>query len=326
MTNLGMLFKFSLYNEERNNNADFIPISELKKYGVEEGYYNLLTQNGDIKSIGDLISMGEEEIVEKTKKGYFNGYHSIRSALMNMGVIFKNDLVVFKAYGINPNMALVPVKKLNLTNRIIWGLRKKGIEFLGDLLTTDYADIEEINNIGVTSLMQLKKFVHDLGYTLKNEDKLAEEVLRQYSDLGIPLVGDVLELDVRISNCLYRNNIYTIDDLINYGSDVFKLKGIGEKAITILQKTMEEKGIVFSNSASNMDGLNNLKNEVSDDDVINAKKENEEKEKRIRRKEKLLEEYRKLMIERAELHAREKELDEQIERKILMFRTTLRRK
>ena len=33
-----------------------------------------------------------------------------------------------------------------------------------------------------------------------------------------------------------------------------------------------------------MDGLNNLKNEVSDADVINAKKENEEIEKKLEEK------------------------------------------
>ena len=128
-----------------------------------------------------------------------------------------------------------------------------------------------------------------------------------------------LGLTDNTSALLYKNGIYTIKDLVNFGEKVFDIVGMGPIRRRNLEKAMLSANIDF----------------VEKDDVVTSEKEvaimptakiveqlkNEisEIKSRISHKEKLLSEYNRLIEERQSLITTEKKLDEEIASKMEML-------
>jgi hypothetical protein len=109
---------------------------------------------------------------------------------------------------------------------------------------------------------------------------------------------------------LYKNGIYTLDDLIKYGSRVLELPNYGPLRRKQLLERLNELGVtlVVAKEGETRESTQELINTV--------RQENSEIRLRIESKQAMLLEYEDLLRERAELRMREAELDQLIESKL----------
>ncbi len=276
----------------------------------------------NVHTLGKLLEMNTTVLFNQLKFQKFpkSKFWEIRNNLMEIGLFFDDDRLKFKELGISDDIALTEIDSLNISNRLKNSLIRYGrIKYLGDLLTRDYEEITRINTLGSDSLCELRKYVHTLGYKLNNETPSLNEIKEEYEKNGIPMLQQELGLTDNTSALLYKNGIYTIKDLVNFGEKVFDIVGMGPIRRRNLEKAMLSANIDF----------------VEKDDVVTSEKEvaimptakiveqlkNEisEIKSRISHKEKLLSEYNRLIEERQSLITTEKKLDEEIASKMEML-------
>lgn len=298
-----------------------MPIEKLEQYGMSSYRIPDLKDRG-IYTIGDLLVYGTDKLYRQTCTEFSAYYWDIRTAVMKMGLLFDEDHMKFEEAGISDEIALIPIQNLQLSQSLKSTLaRRGGIKFLGDLLTIDYDKIMKIRNMGESGMMELKVYLHSLGYSLQNEESTLREIEEDYKEKGITMIHESLGLDAKTTGVLYRNNIYTVDDLMNFGPDVFELIGMGPVKKKKLQDAMSEKGISFGtdvviHAKAPLDVSSVVR--PTEDIVNRLKTENSSIKERIAKKEKLIAEYEKLLTERDTLIEREKKLDEEIEKKVAM--------
>lgn len=292
-----------------------MPISKLVEKGMTQDSFDTLSKMG-IHTLGELLAANTDSIYHATKNDqYYSEYWRIRRIVMSMGLFFNDDHLEWESAGISDGIAMIQINNLELSTRLKTALTRSGINYLGDLLTTDYEKIIHIRNLGEDGIIELKNYIHSLGFSLPNEEITMKELKESFKEKGIPMVGETLELDVKISGLLYRNGIYTIEDLINFGSKVYELIGMGDVKKKKLKAALKAKNIELGNSIVLPAGTP-IAIRPTEIIVKRLQDENEEIKNRIDTKEKLLVEYDKLMKERSSLIAREQKLDEEIAAKV----------
>lgn len=293
-----------------------MPISKLIEKGMSKDSFETLCKMG-IYTLGELLSAKTDIIYHATKKtSYYSGYWAIRKAVMDMGLFFNDDHLKWESSGISDEIAMVRINNLDLSPRLKNALIKRGgLTYLGDLLTTDYEDVKHIRVIGEEGIIELKNYIHSLGFSLPNEKPTMKELKESFKEKGIPMVGETLNLDGQVSGVLYKNGIYTLEDLINFGPKVFELIGIGDVKKKKLAEALKARNIELGASIV-LPAETPFAIRPTEIIVNRAKEENESIKKRIDTKEKLLAEYEKLLEERSSLIAREQKLDEEIAAKV----------
>lgn len=298
-----------------------MPIDSLN--GIDESDIRRLQSMG-ISTLGKLLQANTDQLYDRFKTQYYSRFWSIRYVVMEMGLLFNDDHEEFEQLGISDDVALIPISSLAISNRLKNTLtRKAGIYFLGDLLSNDYASLRRVRTLGEDGLIELKKYVHSLGYSLKDEEPALSEIKEEYKSKGITMVQEELGLDAKTSGVLYRNGIFTVQDLINYGERVFELVGMGDLKTQKLKAAMEAKDVHFGTSVviTPEDSQEPAAVVPTEQVVERLKQENTAIKIRIARKEELASEYDRLIAEREELIAREQKLDEEIASKIAMLQS-----
>lgn len=280
---------------------------ELKELQYDAGIRDIFRVYG-IKSIEDITNLTLDDLKRITN--YHFQVVKVRRALHDNGLYLRDE---YKDLDITLDEANIKLEDLSdLNKHIKLALtRQLGIRTLGELLTTDYNEILKTKNIGEYYMEMLKEYVHKKGYVLKNEEIVLREILIQKRKEGLQLLEDVIEFP-RIYFILYRNGIYTIDDLVNYGPRALELNGLGPLKRNQLLNRMKSLGIEFK--VDNI--LSREKQEKHGSLIEEVKRENKEIVDRIEHKASLVDEVNELIKERDQLLAREKELDELIERKL----------
>lgn len=288
-------------------------------------------------TIGDLIKEKEEklrEIFESRKYDVAFRYYGstafrhLKAILhVDYGLTFDNE---FEDRGLSREVALTKIEDLGLPTSVRNVLhRQLGVYTFGDLLNIEYDLFIRARNMGTGKLKILKDYVHSLGYTLKNEEPMLEEVLEKLRSDGVELLEEKFP-NAKVYMPLYKNGIYTIEDLVNYGPDVLNIVRIGELRQKELLSRMQELGLTFVVSNKKVFGEEigvrpaitiNIPGPAvairpADAIIKQAQFENEAIKSRIEYKEQLVKEYGQLMVEREQLLAREKELDELIASKV----------
>lgn len=176
---------------------------------------------------------------------------------------------------------------------------------LEDLLKIDYTTLRKARNMGEKYLEILKRYVHSQGYTLNGEKDTIEEISAEKKRQGLRLLEDILEKP-SLYLILYRNGIYTLEDLKAYGSKVYELTGYGPLRQKELKEILASIGIV-------LDQPEEPKQPNKIEILIERQKtENESIKERLTHKKALLETYQELINERDRLLKEEQELDEQL--------------
>ena len=185
-------------------------------------------------------------------------------------------------------------------------------------------ELLRIRQFGEESLKEVKDYLKLFGYTLKDDAPTIDEVRQKLKAEGAHLLEEIFSNKVYL--VLYRNGIYTIEDLQNYGPDVINLYGMGELRRRELAETMTAYNLQFNINAkkigiptNNGETKENTPKAVvmpTEEVVAEAKRENDAIRARIEKKEALVAEYDRLLQERQELLAREQELDALIATKL----------
>ena len=290
-----------------------------------------ILKNHNYKTVSDLTSAKKEDIevlfnIPKTSLlGYDGSYEFDRLKSLLHSDFKVTFLGEYDDMGLTPEMANTPVSQLELPVAIKNILtRQLSVGTLGDLLTTDCNRITKARNFGETYLGILKKYVHGLGYTLKNEHPTLKETLKSLKEQGVQLLDEVIP-NAQICNLLYKNGIYTLDDLLDYGPDVYKLARFGPLRRLELTEKMKELNLTFNISPITTDQKPERTIAIlrpaaairpTEDIIAQTKIENAAIITRIEKKEELVAEYNRLMEERKNLIQREKELDRLIQSKV----------
>lgn len=280
------------------------------------------------RTIGDLASAKMEDVekhfIEVKESGIwgYDGSYSFRvlKALLHHDykVTFEGE---YEHLGLKPEIANTPTASLQLPTAIKNVLTGQLMAYtLGDILTTDYKRFLKARNLGEKYLEVLKNYVHKLGYKLKDEEPTLKEILASLKEKGVKLLEETFD-DSRIYLPMYRNGIYSLEDLLNYGHEVHKLKGFGPLRQQELAEKMKELNLSFNDVTLNVKDrpartIDIPKSRPTDAIVEKVRKENDIIRIRIEKKEELVTEYDRLMAERQQLIAREQELDQLIQSKI----------
>lgn len=261
-------------------------------------------------TVEDLSKLTLEELNQRMPYQY--QVRSIRRVLHDNGMHLKDE---YEGINISLEEANVRLEDLvGLDKHVVKMLQRSlYIYTLGELLTTDYEEILKARNIGEHYMEVLKEYVHKKGYVLLNEEKSLREILIQKRKEGVQLLEEVIE-SPRIYLILYRNGIYTLEDLINYGPKVLELPSYGPLRRKQLLERMKELGVEFR-----VDTVMNAHDQESvptRELVDEVRRSNKEIKDRIEHKSAILLEYEELMEERKDLIAKEKELDELIQKKL----------
>lgn len=301
-----LISKVPKFTEEQKNK----PIDEfVDDFGsVYIGYFKEL----GIETLTDLLNSDTQKLYEYIKsKRTHRSFFGLRETMMYMGLLFDKDKKKFESEGISEDIALIPISRLKIPPSIEERLNKSRRFCLGDLLTEDY---EGLRNLifnystgfnALNNLLGLRKCIHSLGFKLKNEHSEIEIIKKAFKIEGISTIDEILGTDVETCNFLYENDIYTLDQLLNCGQDIYKLTDISK--IQIIIDAMKSKGIYFESIVPSRDTISN----INDD--------NEAIKSRIDSKEKLLLEYIRLINEQELLRKRERELNESINENLMAF-------
>ena len=285
----------------------------IEKYDID------ILNSMNIRTFGELLEVNTDQLYQKLKEyGRPEKYFEIRKIIMKNGFLFNDDRLCFQSLGINDEVALIPITNLSISNRLKNAFTRWSICYFGDLLSLDYKHIKEIRAIGNLELIELKKYVHSLGYLLKGEEEELIEIKERYKRDGIPMIQEELNLDGKVSGILYRNKIYTVQDLIDFGEEVFRLVGMGVLNKERLKVAMKSKNIHFKTDFAGFgeDFNTSAAFMPKDEDIEQLKKQNHEIQSRIEQKEQLLQDLNALIEERISLTEREIQLDEEIDSKI----------
>ena len=223
---------------------------------------------------------------------------------------------------VNNEFSLFSIDELEVSNRVKNALKNNGITNLGELLETDYSVLEGISYFGPDCLSELKRYIHALGLQLKNEVISVEDKYDELNAKGIRLIQDDLLLSGKVVNFLNRNGIFTLQELIDFGEEVYHLTRMGKVKADELRNALAKRGIDLEKPIEEPVSTEITEEKVEDtfvpsilpsDEVVEQIKQMDPsiKEKEERR-EKLFSEYKGLIEEKKKIIKQEQELDKKI--------------
>lgn len=307
----------------------------IEHLNIEDKTKEILKKAGYL-TLGDLTSAKVEEVekyfanVKEDGIWGYDGNHSFRHlrALLHRDykLTFNGE---FEQFGLTQEAATVPISQLELPTAIKTVLTRQLMAYtLGDILTVDYERFIKARNFGKHYLKVLKDYVHELGFTLKGEEPTLEEILTSLKERGVKLLEETFD-NSKIYMPMYRNGIYSLEDLIEFGPEVNKILGFGPLRQQELATKMRELNLSFNvvpitaqkRPEETIDiPIPAVAIRPTDAMIEQAKIENETIRNRIKHKEKLVAEYDSLMAERKQLIAREQELDQLIQTKVSVMK------
>lgn len=290
---------------------------EIKNMRIEDihglHFHIDILQKLGIHTIGELLSIDTEKLIKIYQdRGIIGATDMIFREISDMGLIFDDHKKIYKKLNISEEIALIPMKEINLQPRIKKILQdRRNIYYLGDLLRLHYIKLVNTRGLNDEDIIEIKKYVHSIGFSLEGEEETLTEIKRSKGD---DLIEISLGLSNKTANILYRNNIFTIHDLLNYGPGIFRVFGMGEVKINEIKLAMKSKGIYFTTPSeitivAKVDDVPILPSKV---EIEKLKRENKIIQARIDKKKSLLDEYNLLLKEQESLKLIEKELDELI--------------
>ena len=144
---------------------------------------------------------------------------------------------------LNPN--LIKIADLNLSKELKYVLcQRLALITLQDLLDIDYSVLLKTRKMGKKRMEELEKCVESFGVTLKGYPNSLQCMKEKKKSQGVKLLEE-WGFSLRLCSPLYKNNIFTLEDLLACGKNVYSLKGIGVKNNLAIWKKMQELNIPF---------------------------------------------------------------------------------
>lgn len=300
-----MKSKLYLYKQEVDANKIRLEEEKIKSitdiYEINNEYYwiykSLFNSSNGYETINDLLQISEEEIERKFYNNLYVSFATIvraenilREYLNKRNLAFRYE---YENLGIKEEEATVRIKNIEGFPAVVLNiLEEKNDEDLRmlDLLSYDFDKLHK--QLGNERLIELKEYLHKLGHNLLNERVILAE--KEYDENSI-YIKDVIN-DVCTVKILEKKEIFTLEELVNYGPKILELDYIGEKRRDLILNTMATYDYKFLP-------------EEKDDELEKIIEENKQLKLKISQHEKRLTEKEALLIEKKYLLEREKELD-----------------
>lgn len=157
----------------------------------------------------------------------------------------------------------------SLDSRIKNILTRYDIFTVDDLIHYDYQKLGKIRGLGEGSLIEIKKYVHEFGNSILNENGPFSSKEDELHSLGRKVLSDY-SLDKNVCQFLYQNNIFTLSDLIQTGTLVYQLDGFTKGSQLKLRAFLEELNVTltYQNNYSKM-----LLIQLRDNHILEEEKE-----------------------------------------------------
>lgn len=259
--------------------------------------------------IEDIVKLSLDELEENL---YYREIKCIRDYLHEEGLTLKDE---YKGINLSKEQLEIPISNIDEIDKHIKKIliRSLGIRTLGDLVTTHYDTILRTRNVGVHKMGLIKKYLHSIGCNIRGESDNYLEIVNKLKEQGIRLLEEDIK-DPKLYLILYKNGIYTLEDLVNYGPKVLELPNYGPLRRKELIRILKELGIDLEPVVVVNNGVQITKS--TEELIEEVRLENSEIRERIESKQAMLLEYDELLRERAELQKREEELNQLIKSKL----------
>lgn len=143
------------------------------------------------------------------------------------------------------NPSFIKISDLNLSKTLKHVLCKRlDLVTLQDLLNIDYSILINTRGIGRKKIEELTNCVESFGFTLLDYQKPLQDIKQEKKMQGAKLLEE-WGFNLTLCSSLYKNNLFTLEDLIACGRNVYNLKGIGSKNGMAIWKKMQELDISF---------------------------------------------------------------------------------
>jgi DNA-directed RNA polymerase subunit alpha len=229
---------------KNNSNSD-----EPKKAYIEfegEG----VIKASDIKCDSDIEIMNPDQVIATLSGGKATSFNAELVITKGRGYISadknKNDNQYPDYIAIDS--IYTPVERVNMTvenTRVgqVTDLDKLTLE----VYTNKTIDPDEAVSLAAKVLSEHLALFIDLSENAQNAEVMVAKEEEQEEDVLKRSIED-LELSVRSFNCLKRNNINTVEEIISKSLDeMSKVRNLGKKSLDEIQKKVEDLGLKFRN-------------------------------------------------------------------------------
>jgi DNA-directed RNA polymerase subunit alpha len=229
---------------KNNSNSD-----EPKKAYIEfegEG----VIKASDIKCDSDIEIMNPDQVIATLSGGKATSFNAELVITKGRGYISadknKNDNQYPDYIAIDS--IYTPVERVNMTvenTRVgqVTDLDKLTLE----VYTNKTIDPDEAVSLAAKVLSEHLALFIDLSENAQNAEVMVAKEEVQEEDVLKRSIED-LELSVRSFNCLKRNNINTVEEIISKSLDeMSKVRNLGKKSLDEIQKKVEDLGLKFRN-------------------------------------------------------------------------------
>ena len=201
------------------------------------------------------------------------------------------------------------IKELDISNYTKGRLLNHGIETVEDLLKIDYEDLTKLRQLGKKGLKEISTFLHQMGYKIKNEESDKEVKREQLKEEGKVLLED-LGLKRELSCILYREGIFTLQELNNHWKEIPEIKGYGPRRQIQLSEQLSFLGIKVTEEGLQIP--EEVTQTIDNQEEINKLVEKPGEKQTQEERDKLLALQQSLLAEKQQLQLREQEIDKEL--------------
>lgn len=183
------------------------------------------------------------------------------------------------------------IEVLNLNTGTLNRLKNNGVFFIKDLLKLKYQDLFYMTKIGLKRATEIKDKLHEFGFYLKEEENDYKIKVDNLKNQGVILLEN-LNLNKRLCYVLYKNNIFTFEDLLNNIDKLKEINNLKDVGRTIILEFI--KSIKYKEYLSLQEKENKIKNIAILTKTISLELE---QDLLISKKELLLKELKEIILE-----------------------------
>lgn len=124
------------------------------------------------------------------------------------------------------------------------------VNTLEELVSIDYEVLKRTRGMGEVALLEVKDYVHSLGYSFKNENgpySTKEEELIRASKKPLSSYG----FSSLFCSFMYKNGIFTLEDILDRGSLIERLEGMSSMKMDELHEKLDSLGLVLEEKENN---------------------------------------------------------------------------
>lgn len=130
-------------------------------------------EDAGIFTISKLLEMHPSLVIEILGGGNYYGnlkFDELKCGLMDKGYVYNFYREIYTMYNISDEYIFMKISNLNIPDDIKDILIAHGINYLGDLLITNYSQLMKILKFNEEYIKALENLIYELGFTFPSEE------------------------------------------------------------------------------------------------------------------------------------------------------------